>query len=51
MEKKSHYKSQDIEKKEIQSFITNNYGDIKNNPNSYSSIDLANKNGKKILFY
>ena len=34
-----------FEKKEIQSFITNNYGDIKNNPNSYSSIDLANKNG------
>ena len=51
MEKKSHYQSQDIEKLEIKSFITNNFGDIKNNPNSYSSINLANKNGKKKLFY
>jgi hypothetical protein len=51
MEKKSHYKSQDLEKKEIQSFITTNFGDIKNNQNSYSSINLANKNGKKKLFY
>ena len=46
MEKKSHYKSQDIEKKEIKSFIITNFGDIKNNQNSYSSINLANKNGK-----
>ena len=48
---KSHYKSQDIEKKEIKSFITTNFGDIKNNPNSYSSINLANKNGKKKYFF
>ena len=50
MEKKSHYKSQDIEKKEIKSFITTNFGDIKDNPNSYSSINLSNKNGKKKIF-
>ena len=51
MEQKSHYKSQDIEKKEIKSFIITNFGDIKNNQNSYSSINLANKNGKNKLFY
>lgn len=51
MEKESHYKSQDIDKTEIKSFITTNIGDIKNNPNSNSSINLANKNGKKKLFY
>ena len=51
MEKKSHYKSQDIEKKEIKSFFTTNFGDIKDNPNSYSSINLSNKNGKKKIFY
>ena len=50
MEKKSHFKYQEIEKKEIKSLITTNFGDIKNNPNSYSSINLANKNGKQKLF-
>ena len=50
MEKKSHHKSQDIEKKEIKSIITSSFGDIKNNQNSNSSINLTNKNGKKKIF-
>ena len=50
MEEKSHHKSQDIEKNEIKSFISTSFGDIKNNPNSNSSINLTNKNGKKKLF-
>ena len=51
MENKSHYKSQDLEKKEIKSIISTSFCDIKNNQNSYSSINLANKNGKKKLIY
>ena len=47
MEKNSHHKSQEIEKKEIKSIITSSFGDIKNNPKTNSSINLTNKNGKK----
>jgi len=39
-----HHKSQDLEKKDIKSFISENIEEIKNNPNSISSINLTNNN-------
>ena len=43
-----HHKSQDLEKKDIKSFFSENIEEIKNNPNSISSINLTNNNSMKL---